>query len=271
MKIAVISDVHEDVVNLKSALRMIEREKCDEIICLGDILGYPFMRGRYPESRNFRECIKLIRQNCSIVVKGNHDLFHLKRLPQFYKGFEFPPDWFGLSEEQHTTISKGRVWNYSDDLAIELSDDEAGYFDSLPEFAFKDICNKRLLLSHSLYPNFSAYVSYSMHDKDKIGEHFSFMKENSANLSVCGHLHPEGIGIAYEPSGNFMSKIFPGFLFHPYGERKIKEKPCCVTIPSLADNGQENGFGIINIPDECNYNDYYINSLSLNINRRFNL
>jgi predicted phosphodiesterase len=271
MRIAVISDIHEDVVNLGSALRMIEREKCDEIICLGDILGYPFLRGRYPQKRDFRECIKLIRQNCSIVVKGNHDLFHLKRLPQFYKGFEFPPDWFGLSEEQHTIISKGRVWNYSDDLAIDLSENETEYLDSLPEFAFKDIGGKKILLSHSLYPNFSSYVSFSRYNSDTLKEHFNFMKENSSNLSLCGHMHLEGLGVANEPGGSLLSRLFPGFIYYPYGVKKIKQKPCCVTIPAIADNGQENGFAVIDVSEKCNYNDYYINSLSLNSNRRFNL
>ena len=37
MRIALISDIHEDVVSLKQALRKISKQKVDEIACLGDI------------------------------------------------------------------------------------------------------------------------------------------------------------------------------------------------------------------------------------------
>ncbi len=40
MKLAIITDIHEDRVNLVKALRMIEKEACDEIACLGDIVGF---------------------------------------------------------------------------------------------------------------------------------------------------------------------------------------------------------------------------------------
>ncbi|NDK09218.1 metallophosphoesterase family protein [Candidatus Gracilibacteria bacterium] len=37
MKIAVISDIHENTHNLIQAIKIIEEEKCDVIICLGDV------------------------------------------------------------------------------------------------------------------------------------------------------------------------------------------------------------------------------------------
>ena len=269
MRIALISDIHEDIISLKRALKIIERERCDEIICLGDILGYPYMRGIYEQSRNSAECINIIRQNCSTVLLGNHDLFHLKKIPLFFKGFEFPSSWHDLSEEEHTSLSKNRIWNYSDDLPCTLSEGDREYLLSLQEYSAIEIYNQKILLSHSMFPNFTAYVCVSRHDTTRLREHFSYMHECGIEMSLCGHMHMEGLGIAYEHGRSLLSKLFPGFVYYSYGERKIRKQMCCITIPAIADNGQENGLAILTITNECNNNVYSINSLSLNTNRRF--
>ena len=64
MLIAIISDIHSNLEALTKALEIIDQRSVDEIICLGDIVGY---------GANPNECIELIRQRCSTVIKGNHD------------------------------------------------------------------------------------------------------------------------------------------------------------------------------------------------------
>ena len=64
MRIAVVSDIHSNVVALENVLRRIEQEKVDKIYCLGDIVGY----GPDPN-----DCIKLIRSVTDKIVMGNHD------------------------------------------------------------------------------------------------------------------------------------------------------------------------------------------------------
>ncbi len=64
MKYAIISDIHSNLEALTKALEIIDQRSVDEIICLGDIVGY---------GANPNECLALIRQGCSIVIKGNHD------------------------------------------------------------------------------------------------------------------------------------------------------------------------------------------------------
>jgi len=64
LKYAIISDIHGNLAALEASLSFIDKEKCDHIICLGDIVGY----GPYPN-----ECIKLIRQSADVVLAGNHD------------------------------------------------------------------------------------------------------------------------------------------------------------------------------------------------------
>lgn len=66
MKYAIISDIHSNLQALRASLDCIEKENVDEIICLGDIVGY---------NANPVECIDVIRQHPKIkhIVQGNHD------------------------------------------------------------------------------------------------------------------------------------------------------------------------------------------------------
>lgn len=263
MKIAIITDIHEDIESLKKALKMIELEKCDSIICLGDILGYPYMRGKYENSRNASECIKLIKSNCSVVLLGNHDIFHLKKFPQNSDGFCFPANWYELSSEEKRELASSKVWNYSDDYSVNLNENEISYLNSLSEYCQKEIDNKKILFSHFVYPNFTGYITNSQTDSKKLEQHFSYLKKNNYDLSICGHMHIEGIGLCYETNNNLFSHLFKGFIYYSYGEKKIKNKSACITIPALADNSQVNGFAILNTGT------YSISSVSLNTNRRF--
>jgi predicted phosphodiesterase len=64
MRIAVISDIHSNLEALTKAMEIIDRQSIDEIMCLGDIIGY---------GANPNECIELVRQHCDAVLKGNHE------------------------------------------------------------------------------------------------------------------------------------------------------------------------------------------------------
>ncbi|MDE5766402.1 MAG: metallophosphoesterase family protein, partial [Clostridia bacterium] len=44
MKIGIITDVHSNVIALDKVIQMFNAEKCDKIICCGDIIGI----GPYP-------------------------------------------------------------------------------------------------------------------------------------------------------------------------------------------------------------------------------
>jgi predicted phosphodiesterase len=64
MKIALISDIHANIEALEAVLADIETQKVEEVLCLGDIVGY---------GANPNECIDLVRKTCSLVLLGNHD------------------------------------------------------------------------------------------------------------------------------------------------------------------------------------------------------
>ena len=62
--IALISDLHSNLEALTAVLREIDARSVREIFCLGDIVGY----GPEPEP-----VIDLVRDRCSLVLRGNHD------------------------------------------------------------------------------------------------------------------------------------------------------------------------------------------------------
>ncbi|HTX19314.1 MAG TPA: metallophosphoesterase family protein [Bacteroidota bacterium] len=64
MKLAIISDIHGNLEGLMKALSIIDERRVDEIVCLGDVVGY---------GANPNECLDLVRKRCSVVIKGNHD------------------------------------------------------------------------------------------------------------------------------------------------------------------------------------------------------
>lgn len=65
MKYAVIADIHSNLVAFQAVLRDIGyRGGCEEIWCLGDVVGY----GPEPHA-----CIELLRQHKHVCVAGNHD------------------------------------------------------------------------------------------------------------------------------------------------------------------------------------------------------
>lgn len=64
MRIAIISDTHSNLEALQKAFEIIDEKKVDEVICLGDLVGY---------GANPNECVELTRKRASCVILGNHD------------------------------------------------------------------------------------------------------------------------------------------------------------------------------------------------------
>ena len=64
MKYAIISDIHSNLEALQKAFAIINERHVDEVVCLGDIVGY---------GANPNECVDAVRERCSTIVLGNHD------------------------------------------------------------------------------------------------------------------------------------------------------------------------------------------------------
>ncbi len=79
MRRAILSDIHGNHVALQAVLRDVEAQGCQEIICLGDIVGY----GPDPQL-----CVDVVTKFDACIL-GNHDLAAL-----------FDPEGFSSAAEQ---------------------------------------------------------------------------------------------------------------------------------------------------------------------------
>jgi predicted phosphodiesterase len=64
MRIAIISDIHGNLEALEAVFEDIQDQQIDQVVCLGDIVGY---------GANPNECLELVRERCSDILLGNHD------------------------------------------------------------------------------------------------------------------------------------------------------------------------------------------------------
>lgn len=64
MKYAIISDIHANLEALDVALEAIDKIGVDEILCLGDVVGY---------NANPNECVEIVREREIPTICGNHD------------------------------------------------------------------------------------------------------------------------------------------------------------------------------------------------------
>lgn len=64
MRYGLISDIHGNLEALQAVYQEIDRLGVDDVLCLGDIIGY----GPDPE-----KCIELVRDRASVILAGNHD------------------------------------------------------------------------------------------------------------------------------------------------------------------------------------------------------
>lgn len=107
MKRAIISDIHGNLEALEAVLDDISRQGVDAIYCLGDIVGY---------GPNPCECVKLVRQKCSVVILGNHDQGALFDPDGFNVGAERAIRWTRVQLEQHDRLPRNSADPLSDFL-----------------------------------------------------------------------------------------------------------------------------------------------------------
>jgi predicted phosphodiesterase len=118
MRIAIVSDIHGNKQAFEAVLDAIEASDCQEIWCLGDLVGY----GADPNA-----CVELARENAAICLAGNHDLGVLGVLPleQFSRGAALAAQW------TRDTIN-GHAREYLESLEPEKLDEEVGLYHASP-------------------------------------------------------------------------------------------------------------------------------------------
>ena len=184
---AVISDVHSNVAALEAVLDDISRKSPEQIICLGDIVGYG------PEPK---KAVSIVRRRCNIAVRGNHD----------QAAIEYPE---GFNKTAHDAI----IWTKRSLKSLRLFSSEVrtnwNYLRHLPRLHAED----GMLFVHGSPRNpiceyideedtFSKYPA----GRDKLDSIFKMID----HICFCGHTHIPGI---MTEDYDF---IHPGFLHEDY-------------------------------------------------------
>jgi len=190
MRLAILSDIHEDYIYLKKILQKIRSRGYDKLICLGDISGFSLPFYRYRKSRNASSSLQLLRENCDIIISGNHDMHAASRLPVHSDVFNFPSTWYEMDLEHRSRLSKHEIWLHESDLDPNYSGEDLQYVRSLPEFAIVDAGDYQILLSHYAYPNLSGFRKIFYTREREFQTHFDFMKEQQCSLRFTPDGHP---------------------------------------------------------------------------------
>jgi predicted phosphodiesterase len=118
MRVAVVSDIHGNRQAFEAVLDAIADSDCDEMWCLGDLVGY----GADPDA-----CVELAREHAAISLAGNHDLVVRGALPmeEFSRGAALAAQW-----TRETITPETRA--YLEELEPQLLDEKVGLYHASP-------------------------------------------------------------------------------------------------------------------------------------------
>ena len=118
MRIAIVSDIHGNRHAFDAVLDAIDASGCEEMWCLGDLVGY----GAEPDA-----CVELARRHASICLAGNHDLGVIGALPleQFSRGAALAAHW-----TRDTIASETR--QFLEELEPQNLDENVGLYHASP-------------------------------------------------------------------------------------------------------------------------------------------
>ncbi len=118
MRVAIVSDIHGNRHAFEAVLDAIEASECQEMWCLGDLVGY----GAEPDA-----CVELARRYAAICLAGNHDLGVRGAIPleEFSRGAALAARW-----TQGVIAPETR--EYLDKLEPANVEEEVGLFHASP-------------------------------------------------------------------------------------------------------------------------------------------
>lgn len=165
MKIAVMSDIHGNLLALESVLEDAEKERCEKFLFLGD---YALAGPEPDDTVNF--CMSLFNRDNVEMIQGNTD----KMIAEY-------------SEELYSTLSKAApvMANALREEANNLSKNQIEFLKNLPKKKDIEIDNIKILMVHG---------SPRKNNEDilpttSIEEVEEMIKDSKADLILCGHTH----------------------------------------------------------------------------------
>ena len=163
--LAIVSDIHSNIEALSAVLEEIDRRGIQEIICLGDIVGY---------GPNPRECIDIIARRCKVSLMGNHDFAVFYEPYNFNTGAEQASYWTRQQfEDDPDAEARAKRWRFLGNLPVRVRTNELIGVHASPrrpvnEYIFPD----------DIYTNPGKFVS---------------IFERVEKLCFCGHTHVPGV------------------------------------------------------------------------------
>jgi predicted phosphodiesterase len=173
MRYALISDIHSNLEAFETVLAKIDTLKVDDIVCLGDIVGY---------NANPNECIEIIKSRGIRAVMGNHD----SRASGLEEPYDFNP-----------VAASAVLWT-----RLRLTEENRRFLEGLPRTLNVD---ERFMAVHGWINDTDSYI-FSPYDAV---ENFKLLKKVSGTelggLCFFGHTH---IRAAYvEEAGHATSNL----------------------------------------------------------------
>lgn len=234
MKIAIIAGIHEDIKNLEKALEMIKGVQCDEIVSLGDIVGYSVPFFGFYKSRHAHKCVDLVKQMTSISIVGNHDLFAIEKLPK-ERGFDYPENWYSIEYADRIKIGKDKVWIYHDELPAILERQDFDYLSTLSEYHIEKYLDETCMFSHYVKPNLVGDTQFVIEQAEDLTDHFDFMNEYGVKYSFVSHDWIEGLRFITASKIDSLG----------YGKFELPSEPTVIGVPWVANGTPSNGFVIV--------------------------
>lgn len=246
MKIGIITDIHEDVAGLEKALKLLEKYQCDEIACLGDIVGFHPAFYSHIEKRSALGCLNLIRQHCKWIVAGNHDLFAAKstgsqKILDFNLGLvhflsDFNQSYEGFSES----------WvSYEGELPSDLDEKAMQFILDLPHGIIPDLSGFRCMFSHYVFPDLTGSTLNFIKLGKELNLLRNFLTAHNLNISFTGHVHPTSLGIGFPKKITGARKYRPAIRQKPFSTLAIHPEQTLIILPGIAGNRQHCGFSIL--------------------------
>lgn len=106
---AIVSDIHSNLEALQSVLEDIAEQECEEIVCLGDLVGY---------GPNPRQVMKTALDRFEFTLLGNHEEGVLYQPVGFNWKAEASAWWTRdqLRSPRYPTGENGRLWEYLESM-----------------------------------------------------------------------------------------------------------------------------------------------------------
>ena len=234
MRIAIITDIHEDFPSLQHVCSKAGREGYDLMVCLGDICGYSPAYYRYASQRDARACLDLVREKCRIVIPGNHDMHAAGRIPVHSAVFPLPYDWYQLSHLEREKLSRKELWLHHDDEETGWDAEARAYIRHLPEYEVLDTPAGSILFSHYAYPNLSGFSRDFYTWEKEFSNHLDLMDRQNCRYGFTGHAHTRG----------FYSCTRNRFRHHIRRRKRLNGQSMVLGIPPVPRQMNRRRFGI---------------------------